>query len=423
MSAAVVICGLYYGREILIPLAIAFLITFALNPPVTWLVRRGLPRFVATSLVMVVVVVALAGLGVILGAQVRSIAVEVPTYQSTIVKKFSDLRESVKAPGFLDGVLQTLQRVQKEVESPEKKPAEGPLPERVEVVPTQPTPLEQAITWLLRSLEPLTTAGIIFIFVLFALLDIGDLRDRFLRLLGGNFHRSTDAIEEAGARISKYLLMQLLVNVSYGVPLAIGLWIIGVPGALLWGAIAAVLRFVPYLGPLIAAVFPIALAFAVDDGWSLLLWTVALIVVLELASNNIVEPLLYGASTGLSAISLIAAAVFWTALWGPIGLLLSTPLTVCLLVLGRNLPEFQFLETMLGSTPALDAPTRIYQRLIANDADEAIEIASAEIEKSSVVSFYDAVGIDVLRLASEEHLRNASAEQRLRLAKRYGYAA
>jgi predicted PurR-regulated permease PerM len=415
VSAAVVICGLYYGREILIPLAMAFLITFALNPPVTWLVRRGLPRLLATSLVMGVVVCALAGLGVILGAQVRSIAVELPAYQSTILNKLSDLRESVKAPGFLDGVLQTLQRVQKEVESTEKKPAEGPLPQRVEVVPTQQTPLQQAVTWLGRLLEPLATAGIIFIFVLFALLDIGDLRDRFLRLLGGNFHRSTDAIEEAGARISKYLLMQLIVNVSYGVPLAIGLWIIGVPGALLWGAVAAVLRFVPYLGPLIAAVFPIALAFAVDDGWSLLLWTVALIVVLELASNNIVEPLLYGASTGLSAISLIAAAVFWAALWGPIGLLLSTPLTVCLLVLGRNLPELQFLETMLGSTPALNAPTRIYQRLIANDTDEAIEIASAEIEKSSVVAFYDAIGIDVLRLASEEHLRNASAEHRLRL--------
>jgi predicted PurR-regulated permease PerM len=417
VSAAVVICGLYYGREIVIPLAIAFLITFALNPPVSWLVRRGLPRLLATSLVLAVVVCALAGLGVILGAQVRSIAVELPAYQSTILKKLSDLRESIKAPGFLEGALQTLQRVQKEVESAEKKPDEGPLPQRVEVVPTQQTPLEQAVIWLGRLFEPLATAGIVFIFVLFALLDIGDLRDRFLRLLGGNFHRSTDAIEEAGARISKYLLMQLLVNISFGVPLAIGLWFIGVPGALLWGAIAATLRFVPYLGPLIAAIFPIAVAFAVDDGWSLLLWTVALIVVLELASNNIVEPLLYGASTGLSAISLIAAAVFWAALWGPIGLLLSTPLTVCLLVLGRNLPAFQFLETMLGSTPALKAPTRIYQRLIADDADEAIEIANSEIEKSSIMSFYDQVGIDVLRLASEDHLRNASAEHRMRLLK------
>ncbi|MBS7700307.1 MULTISPECIES: AI-2E family transporter [unclassified Chelatococcus] len=416
VAAAVVVAALYYGRDLLIPIATAFLITFALNPAVTWLVRRGLPRLLATSLVMAIVLCTLTGLGIILGAQVRSIAVELPAYQSTILKKLSDLRESLKAPGLLDGVLKTVERVQKEVEAKDDKPADGPPPERVEVVPTPETPFEQASTWLLRSLEPLATAGIIFIFVFLALLDISDLRDRFLRLLGGNFHRSTDAIEEAGARISKYLLMQLLVNVSYGVPLALGLWVIGVPGALLWGAVAAAMRFVPYIGPLLAAVFPIALAFAVDSGWSMLLWTVALIVVLELVSNNIVEPLLYGTSTGLSAISLIAAAMFWTALWGPVGLILSTPLTVCLLVLGRNLPQLQFLDTMLGSAPALDVPTRIYQRLIADDADEAIEIANSEIEKSSLVSFYDAAGIEVLRLASQEHLRNASAEHRLRLA-------
>ena len=415
VSASILLAGLYYGREILIPLAIAFLITFALNPPVTWLARLGLPRLLATSLVIVTVVCALVGLGAILGAQVRSIAVELPAYQSTILTKLADLRQNLKAPGLFDGVLKTVERVQKEVELKDDKPAEGPLPQRVEIVPTPQTPFEQAFAWLVRSAEPLATAGIILIFVFLALLDIGDLRDRFLRLLGGNFHRSTDAIQEAGARISRYLLMQLLVNVSYGVPLAAGLWIIGVPGALLWGAVGAVMRFVPYVGPLIAAIFPVALAFAVDSGWSMLLWTVALIVVLELISNNIIEPLLYGSSTGLSAISLIAAAILWTALWGPVGLVLSTPLTVCLLVLGRNLPQLRFLDTMLGSTPALDVPARIYQRLIANDADEAVEIASTEIEKSSVISFYDAIGIEVLRLASEEYLQNASAEHRLRL--------
>ena len=416
VTAAILLVGLYYGRDILIPLAIALLITFALNPPVTWFVRRGLPRLLATSLVMVTVVCALVGLGVILGAQVRSIAVELPTYQSTILTKLSDLRQNLKAPGLFDGVLKTFERVQKEVESKEARPADGPLPQRVEIVPVPQTPFEHVFSWLVRAAEPLATAGIILIFVFLALLDIGDLRDRFLRLLGVNFHRSTDAIQEAGARISRYLLMQLLVNVSYAVPLAAGLWIIGVPGALLWGAVGAVMRFVPYVGPLIAAIFPIALSFAVDGGWSMLLWTVVLIVVLELTSNNIVEPLLYGSSTGLSAMALIAAAILWTALWGPVGLILSTPLTVCLLVLGRNLPQLRFLDTMLGSTPALDVPARIYQRLIADDADEAVEIASTEIEKSSVVSFYDTIGIEVLRLASEEYLQNASAEHRLRLA-------
>jgi predicted PurR-regulated permease PerM len=239
----------------------------------------------------------------------------------------------------------------------------------VELVPTSQTPFEQAFTWLARLLEPLTVAGIILIFVFLALIDRTDLRDRLLRLLGGNVHRSTESMEEAGARVSKYLVMQIAVNVSYGVPMALGLWFIGIPGALLWGCMAAVLRFVPYLGPLISAIFPIALAFATDTGWSMVLWTIVLILFLELVSNNIVEPLLYGSSTGLSAISLITAAMFWTALWGPVGLILSTPLTVCLLVLGRNLPQLHFLDTLLGSTPVLDLPTRIYQRLIANDPD------------------------------------------------------
>lgn len=416
VTAATLLAGLYYGREILIPLAVAFLITFALNPPVTLLVRRGLPRVLATTLVMVTVVSVLAGLGVVLGAQVRSIAVELPAYQSTILTKLSDLRQNLKAPGLFDGVLKTVERVQKEVESKDEKPADSPVPQRVEIVPTPQTPFEQVLAWLVRLAEPLATAGIILVFVFLGLLDIGDLRDRFLRLLGGNFHRSTDALQEAGTRISRYLLMQLLVNVSYGVPLAVGLWVIGVPGAPLWGAVGAVMRFVPYVGPLIAAILPLTLAFAVDSGWSMLLWTVGLIVLLELISNNIVEPLLYGSSTGLSAIALIAAALLWTALWGPVGLILSTPLTVCLLVLGRNLPQLRFLDTMLGSTPALDVAARIYQRLIADDADEAVEIASTEIEKSSVVSFYDATGIQVLRLASEEYFQNASAEHRLRLA-------
>lgn len=417
LVTAVIILGvLYYGRDVLLPLAIAFLITFALSPPVTWLGRLGLPRVVSTSVVMVTLVCALAGMAVVLGAQVRSLAVELPNYQSTMLTKLADLRDSLKAPGIFDGALKTAERVLKEVDSKDTSAPDGPAPQRVEIVPTQQTPFEQILSWLTRSAEPLATAGIIFFLVFLALLDRRSIRDRFLRLLGGNFHRSTDAMQEAGARISRYLLMQLLVNFSYGVPMALGLWIIGVPGALLWGAVGAVMRFIPYVGPLIASIFPLALAFAVDSGWSMLLWTLALIIVLEALINNVVEPLLYGSSTGLSALSLIVSAILWTALWGPVGLVLSTPLTVCLLVLGRNLPQLQFLETLLGSAPALDVPTRVYQRLIANDADEAIDVANTEIEKTSLVSFYDRVGIEVLRLASEEHFHNASAEHRLRLA-------
>jgi predicted PurR-regulated permease PerM len=411
VSAAVIIAALYYGQAILIPLAFAFLIGFALNPPVMWLRRRGLPKVVAIAVVMTVVLVLLAGLFLVLGTQLRSLGEQLPTYQSTIHSKFNDLKEQFKAPGIIDGALNAIASLQKEVEA-----VQGVTAQRVEVVPAPGTQLQVALVWLGAALEPLATAGIVLVFVVLALLDRSDLRDRLLRILGGNLHRSTDAIEDAGRRISRYLLMQLVVNVTFAIPLTLGLWLIGVPGAPLWGIVAAVLRFVPYVGALISAVFPLALAFAVDPGWHMVLWTLALIAGLELVSNNFVEPMLYGTSTGLSAISLIAAATFWTALWGPVGLILSTPLTVCLLVLGKTLPQLQFLDTLLGSVPALSPATRIYQRLLANDVEEAIEIAEGEIDALSVVPFYDAVGIAVLRLASDDYARQATAAHRLRVA-------
>jgi predicted PurR-regulated permease PerM len=414
VSAAVVIAGLYYGRDVLIPLACAFLIGFALSRPVTWLTRLGLPRILAVITIMLTLIASLGGLGFILTSQLRILSEDLPTYQSTIRNKLSDLKSELRGLGIFDRAIETVETVQEEVK--EKPATAGDAPQRVEMVTPAPDPFQTAMTWLGSAIGPLAMVGIVFVFAFLVLLDRSDLRDRLLRMLGGNLHRSTDALEEAGKRISKYLLMQLIVNFTYGIPLAVGLWIIGVPGALLWGTVAAVMRFVPYLGPILSAIFPVALAFAVDPGWNMVLWTIALIVVLELVSNNIIEPLLYGTSTGLSAMSLIAAATFWTALWGPVGLILSTPLTVCLLVIGRNIPQFHFLDILLGSLPALDLPTRLYQRLIADDADEAIEIAVNEIENSSPRDFYNDVGIPVLRLASEDHLRNATAEHRLRAA-------
>ncbi|MFA7666088.1 MAG: AI-2E family transporter [Burkholderiaceae bacterium] len=425
LSAAIILLGLYYGQDILIPLAIAFLIGFALSPPVQWLVRVGLPRLLAVTVVMAIVIAILSGLGLVLTAQVRALAVDLPTYQSTILDKLSGLRQAIATPGPLDRAIETVGKVQTEVaEVAEAAGGSGNGAEasarqrvqRVEMVAPTGTPLGRAAAWLGRAVEPLAVAGIVLVFSFLVLLDRGDLRDRMLRLLGDNVHRSTDSIEEAGARVSRYLLMQVLVNVSYGVPMSLGLWLIGVPGALLWGVVATVMRFVPYVGPMISAVFPLALAFAVDDGWNMLLWTAALIVFLELVSNNIIEPMLYGSSTGLSTLSLIGAALFWTALWGPAGLILSTPMTVCLLVLGRNLPQLSVLDILLGSTPVLDLPTRIYQRLIADDAGEAVEIACDAVEESSPAAFYNETGMQVLRLASADYLRNARAAHRMRFA-------
>ncbi|MEH6718978.1 MAG: AI-2E family transporter [Aurantimonas endophytica] len=410
--AAIIVAALYLGQNVLTPLAIAFLIGFALKPLVTWLTRRGLPRALSVIAVILTLAMLLTAFGFLVASQLGTLSAQLPAYQTTIREKIRDVGESIRAPGMFDGVMRTVDSVQEEVGTDE---TEIVPPLRVQMVGSERQPLETALEWLTPALEPLATAGIVIVFLFLVLLDRGDMRDRLIRLLGGNLHQSTDALEDAAKRISKYLLMQVIVNVSYGVPMALGLWFIGVPGWLLWGALAAVLRFIPYLGPLLSSVFPLALAFAVGDGWEMVIWTLALILFLELISNNVVEPMLYGTSTGLSAMSLIAAATFWTALWGPIGLILSTPLTVCLLVLGRGNPQLGFLDTLLGSTPVLDVPTRIYQRLIADKPEDAIEIVDDTIEDDDVVEFYNAHGIEVLRKVSEDYLSNARPEHRQRV--------
>lgn len=422
--AAVIIAGLYFGRDILMPMALAILLGFVLDPFVSTLKRRGLPRVPAVALVVALVLAALALAAMSLGNQVSSLSKQLPIYQTNIQHKLGDLRAKASGPGMFDGAVETLKVVKEEVDKaaePEPQvsaPTRGPAPptvQRVRIVPTPPTPFQEAVRLLEAGTAPLATAGIVLVFVFLVLLDRDDLRDRMLRLLGGSLHRSTDAMDEAGRRISKYLTMQLLVNLTYGVPMAAGLWFIGVPGAILWGAIAAIMRFVPYVGPMISAVAPIVLAFAVDPGWGMALWTIGLIVSLELLVNNVVEPWLYGTSTGLSAISLIAAATFWTALWGPVGLIMSTPLTVCLLVIGRHLPRLKFLDVLLGSQPALDATMRIYQRLLANDVDAAIEVASEQVVDADVAGFYNTTGLAVLRMATVDHATVANAEHRHRI--------
>ena len=418
-SATIVIAALYLGREILMPLAMAFLLGFVLDPLVVRLKRWGVPRAVAVIVVVVATLALIVAAGLLLSRQVSALSAELPTYQSNIQSKLRDFLARANAPGMFDGAMKTFEAAQKEVESSTataQSGKSGAAPaQRVQIQEKETTPQARALQWFEVAGGPLVNAGIVLVFLVLVLLDRQDLRDRLLRLLGGNLHRTTDAMDEAGVRISKYLTMQLIVNASYGVPMAIGLWLIGVPAAILWGAVAAVMRFVPYVGPMLSAVFPLALAFAVDPGWSMVLWTIGLIALLELLSNNVVEPWLYGTSTGLSAISLMVAATFWATLWGPIGLVLSTPLTVCLLVIGRHLPHLQFLDVLLGSQPALELPTRIYQRLLAGDVEDAIELATEQVDAGSAADFYHRIGIPVLRLASGDHDSVATAEHRHRI--------
>lgn len=415
ISVSIIIAALYVGQGVLIPLAIAFLISFALGPLVNWLSRRGVPRILSVCIVMVTVGAVIAGIGLLVTTQLRTLSAQLPSYQTTIRDKIENLAEQMKGPGIFDGVIETFTTVQTQVNAVVQSEDGEVGIQEVKIVPPPISPLETAKNWLVPALAPLATIGIVLVFVFLTLLDSGDLRDRLIRLMGGNLHRSTDALKEAGQRISRYLLMQILVNTLYSIPLGFGLWLIGVPGWLLWAVLATFMRFIPYVGPMLSAIFPIALAFAVDPGWSMVLWTVGMIVTLEAISGNILEPLLYGTTTGLSAISLIAAATFWTALWGPVGLILSTPLTVCLLVVGRYLPQLNFLETILGSAPVLDVPTRIYQRLLAGDAYDAIDLVDKTVKESSVAQFYNDQGIEVLRLAGADYFSHARPEHRLRV--------
>lgn len=431
-STALVIAALYLGKELLIPLALAILLGFLLDPAVTRLKRWGLPRAAGAFVVVAIALSALFGAGTYLGSQLHTLSEDLPGYTTTIKGKLAHLRAYMTQPSMWDGALTTFSVVGDELAktaaqtSGESASAKASI-QKVQVVGTASDSSLQVLNWIERISAPALTTGIVTLFVILILIGRDDLRDRLLHLLGGNIHVATDALDEASERIGRYLRMQLLVNLSYGIPMGIGLWLIGVPGAVLWGAFAAVMRFVPYLGPALCAVFPLALAFAVDPTWNMLLWTMGLILSLELISNNVIEPWLYGSSTGLSTLSIIIAATFWTAIWGAIGLILSTPLTVCLLVMGRYVPSLRFMNVLLGSSPALGPPQRLYQRLVAGNVDEAIEMVNDQLESSlpdkastqqagdSLIAFFDSTAIPALRMASELYTDVATPQHRLRL--------
>ena len=284
----------------------------------------------------------------------------------------------------------------------------------MEVRQPDPGALESLRSLISPLLHPLATTGIIVIFVIFILLQREDLRNRLIRLAGSHdLQRTTAALDDAASRLSRLFLIQLLLNGSFGIVIGTGLWLIGVPSAILWGILAAVLRFVPYIGAVIAAAFPLALAVAVDPTWTMLLWTVALFVVVEPVVGHVIEPMVYGHSTGLSPVAVVASATFWTALWGPIGLVLATPLTVCLVVLGRHVERLEFLDVMFGDRPALSPPEIFYQRMLAGDPTEASEKAEEFLKERSLSSYYDEVALKGLQLAQADAERGALDPERL----------
>ncbi|MFC7396850.1 AI-2E family transporter [Chelatococcus sp. GCM10030263] len=413
---------LYFGRDIFIPFALAILLSFALTPLVNWLRRLKLPRIAAVLIAVALAFILIGGIGFVVGRQLVQLANNLPTYQTNIAQKIRSLQQSAPGGGVVDKVTTTIEDLSKQISgegSPDGTAAAPPGPAlggstaqeplTVRLEPPRPRPLEMIQTVVGPLLAPLATAGLVIIFVIFVLLEREDLRDRFIKLVGaGDLQKSTQAINDAASRVSRYLLMQLVINLTYGIPIGVALYFIGVPNAVLWGLLAAVLRFVPYLGPFLAALFPIALAVAVDPGWTMLFWVLALFIVAELISNNVFEPWLYGSSTGLSSLAIIMAAIFWTSLWGPVGLFLATPLTVCLVVIGRYVPQLEFLGVLLGSDPVLAPEERLYQRLMAGNLEEAVELAEDYVDENSSLAFYDNVAIPALRLAENDRQRSST---------------
>ncbi len=418
--AVIIVMALYLGREIFVPVALAILLSFVLAPPVALLQRAHVPRGGAVVGVVLLAFAIIFGLGSLVASQLAHLAEELPRYESTIQSKIQSLRGVTVGSGTLERAADMLQDLSKELDKPNGarlapstqlgagpvRPAVAPVP--VEVRQPDPGALESIRSLIAPLVSPLATTGIIVIFVIFILIQREDLRNRLIQLAGSHdLQRTTAALDDAAARLSRLFLNQLLVNAGFGILIGCGLWVIGIPSAILWGILAMVLRFVPYIGSVIAAAFPLALAAAVDPGWSMLAWTAALFFVIEPIIAQVVEPLLYGRSTGLSAVAVVVSATFWTALWGPIGLVLATPLTVCLVVLGRHVERLAFLDIMFGDRPALSPPEIFYQRMLAGDPTEATEKAEEFLKERSLASYFDEVAIKGLKLAQVDLDREA----------------
>jgi predicted PurR-regulated permease PerM len=400
-STAVVIGALYLAKSLLVPLTLAVLLSFLLMPVCDWLERTRLARIPAVLLTAVLGFTMLGIVTWIAVVQMTHLAPKIPEYQSNVQAKLSSVNEYAAAA--LSKITKAAPGVgQDSLVSQQTAEPQGTteLPFSVRVISSPASPLQVFGGMFGSLLEALGTIGIVIVLVVFFLIRREDLRDRFIHLVGkGRVTVTTQMMEDAGARVSRYLSMLFLINVTFGASVGIGLYLIGVPNAILWGILAAALRFIPYIGPWIAAAMPIGLSMAISTGWVAPILTVGLFVVLELFSNNVMEPWLYGKNTGVSPVAILVAAVFWLWLWGPVGLLLATPLTVCLLVVGKHFPQLSFLGILLGNEPVFEPKKRIYQRLLAGDQEEADELLEDLLEHKPLAEVYDTVLIPALALA------------------------
>ena len=421
LLAVVVVAALYLAREVLVPISLALLLSLVLAPLVRLLRNIRIPRALAVIIAVLVAFAVIFSLGALMVSQVNQLASDLPGYQTTLREKIQSLRGATTGTGTLERASQVLQDLGRELDKPNRSPsfsapatpdaANRPIP--VEVKQPDPGALQTLVALISPLIHPLTTTGIVIIFVIFILMQREDLRNRLIRLAGArDLQRTTAALDDAGQRLSRLFLMQLLLNASFGLVIGVGLWLIGVPSAPLWGILAMILRFVPYIGAVISAIFPLILAAAVGPDWNMVLWTAGLFLVVEPIVGHVVEPMLYGHSTGLSPVAVITSATFWTWLWGPIGLVLATPLTMSLVVLGRHVDRLKFLDVMFGDQPALKPEELIYQRLLAGDPVEAAEQAQEFLKEKPLLSYYQDVLIEGLKLAQADADKGLLDEER-----------
>ena len=424
---ALVLLALYFAREVLIPLAMALTLNFLLTPAVIFFEKLRLKRVSSVVLVVFIASAVVGGVGFIVARQLIGVVNDLPNYRQNISHNLSALHMPTSGPlgqtaKSIEVIGETLSKEENAALTPgattdtghtaggqrlrereHERAEENATPTPVLVV-TPPEPTSRYLSELLRPvLKPLATLGMVLIFTIYMLLKREDLRNRLLLLAGvGRLNLMTQALNDAAERISSYLVMNALVNASYGVIFAVGLYLLHVPNATLWGALLALLRMVPYAGTMIAGVSTIGYTLAVFPTWWHPLWVLLLFAVLEIAVSNFVEPQLYGSHTGISALALVTMAIVWTLLWGWAGLIVSTPLTVCLIVFGRYVPQMSFLHILLGEEAELAPEAHFYERLLAMDQAEAHNIADRFLERRGIVDLYDEVVMAALIMTEQD---------------------
>jgi predicted PurR-regulated permease PerM len=409
-SAAVVVAALHFARPILMPLAIAILLSLALTPLVRQVERLRVGRVPAVAAVSLVVTLLLLSTAWIVMAQVSELAEELPQYRANLEANLGSLRAS------LGSAARQVKEIEDDINDAAQEPDDGreDAP-KVEVVEPESGVVASLGSYLGSVAAPLGTIGLVVVMLVFLLVQREDLRDRLIRVIGRrDVVPATRAMEDAALRVSRYLRVHALLNAGHGAVIGIGLALIGLPIAFLLGMLSGLLRFVPYVGPWTAATLSIGLSVAVFDTWTPTLLVILLVVSVELVSNNVLEPWFYGASVGLSPFAVILSAVFWTWLWGGAGLVLATPLTVCLVVLGRHAPQLGFLSILLGNEPALEAPVRLYQRLLARDEDGAVALVRESVERSGAESTPDELLLPALAHLEQDRLRGGLDAEQLR---------